>query len=74
MAYFRALANGRFRADVRMKGIVKNKTFLSKKLAQTWADNLEHHIRTVPTLTHAQLLALSDADILSMGAMSYSSN
>jgi len=38
MAYFRVLANGRFRADVRMKGITKNKTFPSQSLAQTWAD------------------------------------
>ncbi len=34
MAYIRPLANGNFRADVRMKGIVKNKTFPSEKLAQ----------------------------------------
>ena len=67
MAYFRALANGRFRADVRMKGIVKNKTFPSIKLAQVWADNLEHSIQTLPNLDHAQLLALSEADIDGMG-------
>lgn len=34
MAYIPPLSNGKFRADVRMKGIVKNKTFTSKKLAQ----------------------------------------
>ena len=67
MAYFRALTNGRFRADVRMKGIVKNKTFPSKKLAQTWADNLEYSIKTIPNLDQAQLLSLSDANIDGMG-------
>jgi intergrase/recombinase len=50
-----------------MKGIVKNKTFPSQKLAQTWADIIEHSIKTIPNLDQAQLLALSDADIDSMG-------
>ena len=67
MAYIRALANGHFRADVRMKGIVKNKTFPSQSLAQAWADKIEHSIKTIPNLDQAQLLALSDADIDSMG-------
>jgi hypothetical protein len=38
MAYIRPLANNHFRADVRMKGIVKNKTFPTQILAQAWAD------------------------------------
>ena len=38
MAYIRTFANVNYRADIRMKGIVKNKTFHSKVLAQTWAD------------------------------------
>ncbi len=38
MAYIRPLANNHFRADVRMKGIVKNKTFPTQKLAKAWAD------------------------------------
>ena len=67
MAYLRTLANGHFRADVRMKGIVKNKTFSSQLLAQAWADKIEHGIKTIPNLDQAQLLALSDADIDSMG-------
>ena len=37
MAYLRVLANGHYRADVRMKGIIKNKTFPSQSLAQIWA-------------------------------------
>ena len=49
MAYIRPLANGNFRADVRMKGIVKNKTFLSVKLAQAWADKIERSIKTIPS-------------------------
>lgn len=48
MAYIRPLANGNFRADVRMKGIVKNKTFPSESLAQTWADKIESSIKTIP--------------------------
>jgi len=67
MAYFRVLANGRIRADVRMKGIIKNKTFPSQSLAQSWADNIEHSIQTLPNLDQAQLLALSEADIDGMG-------
>jgi integrase len=67
MAYIRNLANGHFRADVRMKGIVKNKTFPSLTLAQAWADKIEHSIKTVPNLDQAQLLALSDTDIDRMG-------
>jgi integrase len=67
MAYFRTLASGRVRADVRMKGIIKNKTFPSQSLAQTWADNIEHSIKTLPNLNQAQLLALSEADIDRMG-------
>lgn len=67
MAYIRPLANNNFRADVRMKGIVKNKTFPSQILAQAWADKIELSIKTIPNLQQAQLLALSDADIDSMG-------
>jgi hypothetical protein len=67
MAYFRALANGHYRADIRMKGIFKNKTFPSQSLAQVWADKIEHSIKTIPNLDHAQLLALTEADIDSMG-------
>ncbi|MFI3157509.1 MAG: site-specific integrase [Methylococcaceae bacterium] len=67
MAYIRPLANGNFRADVRMKGIVKNKTFSSESIAQAWADKIEHSIKTIPYMDQAQLLALSEADIDSMG-------
>lgn len=67
MAYFRALTNGRFRADVRMKGILKNKTFPSQSLAQAWADKIEYSIKTIPNLDQAQLLSLSDANIDDMG-------
>ena len=67
MAYIRPLANGNYRADVRMKGIVKNKTFPSQALAQAWADKFEHSIKTIPNMETAHLLALSDADIDCMG-------
>ena len=67
MAYIRPLANGNFRADVRMKGIVKNKTFPSEKLAQAWADKIERSIKTIPNLDATQLIALSDSDVDSMG-------
>ncbi len=67
MAYIRPLANGNFRADVRMKGIIKNKTFPSQKLAQTWADNTERSIKAISTMDQAQLMALSDEQIESMG-------
>ena len=69
MAHFRTLANGHHRADVRMKGILKNKTFPSLSLAQSWADTIESSIRTIPHLTQAQLLALSSADVDSMGGV-----
>lgn len=67
MAYIRHLANGNFRADVRMKGITKNKTFPSEKLAQAWADQIECTIKTIPSIEQSQLLALSGADIEAMG-------
>jgi hypothetical protein len=67
MAYIRTLSNGNFRADVRMKGINKNKTFPSQSLAQTWADKIEYNIKTIPNLDQAQMLALSDVDIENMG-------
>jgi integrase len=67
MAYIRPLANGNFRADVRMKGIVKNKTFPSEPLAQAWADKIESNIKTIPLMDQSQLLALSDADIENLG-------
>ncbi len=67
MAYLRVLVNGHYRADVRMKGILKNKTFPSQSLAQTWVDKIEYSIKTIPNLDQAQLLALSDADIDGMG-------
>jgi integrase len=67
MAYLRVLANGHYRADVRMKGILKNKTFPSQLLAQTWADKIEYSIKTIPSMDQGQLLALSEDDIDSMG-------
>jgi hypothetical protein len=67
MAYIRTLANGHFRADVRMKGIVKNKTFPSRSLAQAWAGKIEHSIKSIPNLDQAQLLALSEAEIEDRG-------
>jgi site-specific recombinase XerD len=67
MAYLRVLANGHYRADVRMKGIIKNKTFPSESLAQIWADKIEYSIKSIPNLDQVQLLALSEADIENMG-------
>jgi integrase len=67
MAYIRPLANGNFRADVRMKGIVKNKTFSSELIAQAWAKKIEHSIKTIPYMDQTQLLALTDNDIEDMG-------
>lgn len=67
MAYIRPLANGNFRADVRMKGIVKNKTFPDESLAKAWADKIERSIKTIPLMDQAQLLALSDVDIETLG-------
>jgi len=67
MAYIRTLSNGNFRADVRMKGINKNKTFPSQSLAQAWADKIEHSIKIVPIMDQSQLGALSDLDVENMG-------
>jgi len=67
MAYIRPLSNGKFRADVRMKGIVKNKTFTSEKLAQAWADDIENNIKAIPLLDLSQLAALSESDVERMG-------
>jgi len=58
MAYIRPLANGNFRADVRMKGIVKNKTFPTEVLAKLAAIN---------ALSKKELLQLSPQDIERMG-------
>jgi len=69
MAFIRTLSSGNFRADVRMKGIIKNKTFPSLNLAQAWADNTEDNIKTIPNLNLMQLLALSDADVEGMGGV-----
>ena len=67
MAHFRLLANNYYRADIRMKGIVKNKTFPNQILAQVWADKIEQSIKTILNLTQEQLLALSESDIIDMG-------
>jgi integrase len=67
MAYIRTLANGNFRADVRIKGIVKNKTFPTQKLALAWANKTEQSIKTIPHLSKEQLIALSADDIETMG-------
>jgi integrase len=50
-----------------MKGILKNKTFPSETLAYAWAEKVEISIKTIPDLERSQLLALSDAEIESMG-------
>jgi integrase len=67
MAYIRPLTNGHYRADVRLQGITKNKTFPSRSLAQAWADNLERSIKTIPTMDRAQLMALSESEIEALG-------
>ncbi|MEI8570959.1 hypothetical protein U737_18795 [Methylomonas sp. LW13] len=67
MAYIRPLANGNFRADVRLKGIVKNKTFPTESLALAWADNIEKGIKTILNLDQAQLMALSEDEICALG-------
>lgn len=67
MAYIRPLANGKFRADVRLQGLTKNKTFPSRTLAEAWAAQMEHHIKAIPQLNPSQLLALSEAEIEAMG-------
>lgn len=67
MAYIRPLPNGNFRADVRLKGIVKNKTFPTESLAQAWADNIESGIKTILSLDQAQLMALSEDEICALG-------
>ena len=67
MAHFRLLANSHYRADIRMKGIFKNKTFPNQILAQVWADKIEQSIKTIPNLTQEQLLALSESNIIDMG-------
>lgn len=67
MAYIRPLASGNYRADVRLKGIVKNKTFSSKSLAEAWAEKIEHSIKSIPLMVQSQLLSLSKTDIDEMG-------
>ena len=67
MAYIRTLSNGNYRADVRMKGINKNKTFSSQTLAQAWANKIEHSIKNVPIMDQSELVALSDVDVENMG-------
>lgn len=67
MAYIRPLPNGKFRADIRLKGIVKNKTFPSESLAHSWSEHMEHQIRSIPLLNQTQLASLSDDEIQSMG-------
>jgi integrase len=67
MAHLRKLANGNVRADVRMKGVLKNKTFPSETLALAWAEKLEYNIRLIPVLDRDQLSALTDDEIANMG-------
>ena len=66
MAYIRAL-KWHNRADVRMKGIVKNKTFPTQSLAQSWAEKFEHSIKIIPNLEQSALMLLSEAEIDGMG-------
>lgn len=67
MAYIRPLKNGNFRADVRMKGIIKNKTFPSRQLAEDWGTTLAQNINAIPLMDNVQLLALNDDNIEAMG-------
>jgi integrase len=69
MAHIRNLANGKFRADIRTKGILKNKTFPSLKLAQAWTDRIEDSIKTITHMDTARLLALSDSEVDSKGGV-----
>jgi integrase len=67
MAYIRSLSSGNYRADVRMKGIIKNKTFPTASAAQEWADKLECSIKLIPCMSCAQLSALNDDDVFDLG-------
>jgi len=69
MAYIRPLKNGNFRADIRMKGVTKNKTFPTEKLAEAWALATEAQIKQIPALSDDQLLKLSDDEIELMGGI-----
>ena len=65
--YIRSFKNGTFRADVRLKGVTKVKTFPTKALAQEWGEQLEENIRIISILSTDAVLSLSDDDIESMG-------
>lgn len=67
MAHIRSLSSGNFRADVRMKGILKNKTFPTASAAQEWAEKLESSIKSIQCMSQHQLSALNDEDVFDMG-------
>lgn len=67
MAYIRPLKNGNFQATVRLKGITQYKTLPTQRAATAWTKALEKNIKRIPTLSNAQLLALTDEDVEAMG-------
>lgn len=69
MAYIRSLKNGNFRADVRMQGVFKNKTFPRAELAQAWATKIEYSIKNIPNMDHVQLAVLDDKEVVAMGGV-----
>ncbi len=79
MAYIRPLANGNFRADVSMKGIVKNKTFPSKTRSILGGEELytqlgidlftirnQARLEVINALSKKELLQLSPQEIENM--------
>jgi len=50
-----------------MKGILKNKTFLSKELAVAWANTVESNIKAISKLSDQELTALPPEAIDNMG-------
>ncbi len=59
MAYIKPLKSGSFRADIRRKGIIKNKIFHTRLLAEQWAKTIDKAITMIPFMSEESLLSLS---------------
>jgi hypothetical protein len=70
MATIRKLSNGKYRADIRKKyTFIQAKTFLSKKLAEQWASEMDATIESILTLTPSKIKNLTPEIVIEMGGI-----
>ena len=70
MAHIRKLSTGKFRVEIRKNyNFIASKTFISKQLAQSFADDMDKTIETILSLKPKKLKKLTPAKVEKLGGI-----